>query len=101
MPPPPVAIITAASKGMGAACARLLDQAQRPPPETPGRLQQSLTNYPSGAAVRCSALVRHQSTSSLYSTAKTTLPSTPPKMRRQPQADERNARRQTEGGKGR
>jgi hypothetical protein len=22
------------------------DQAQRPPPETPGRLQQSLTNYP-------------------------------------------------------
>src|SRR4051812_23986506 len=39
------------------------DSAQRPPPETPGRLQQALTNYlnlrmPSGAALRrCSALV--------------------------------------------
>jgi hypothetical protein len=25
---------------------RIIDQAQRPPPETPGRLQQSLPNYP-------------------------------------------------------
>jgi hypothetical protein len=28
------------------------NQAQRPPPETPGRLQESLTNYPNGPTAK-------------------------------------------------
>jgi hypothetical protein len=41
-----------------AAIGEVNDSAQRPPPDTPGRLQQSLTNYPNRPAAQRAALQR-------------------------------------------